>query len=55
MWWPIVPSIVKTIALLKDLPTKWITRVPATLNEVKAALAQADPEQMIPLKAGYRG
>ena len=43
------------LALLKDLPMKWITRVPATLNEVKAALAQADPEQMVPLKAGYRG
>ncbi|HEY7712034.1 MAG TPA: IS1634 family transposase [Candidatus Entotheonella sp.] len=43
------------LALLKDLPTKWITRVPGTLNEVKAALAQADPEQMVPLKAGYRG
>jgi transposase len=43
------------LALLQDTPMKWITRVPATLNEVKAALAQADPEQMVPLKAGYRG
>src|SRR5688500_17576321 len=43
------------LALLQDTPIKWITRVPATLNEVKAALAQADPEQMVPLKAGYRG
>ena len=43
------------LALLQDTPIKWITRVPATLNEVKVALAQADPEQMIPLKAGYRG
>ena len=43
------------LALLKDLPTKWITRVPGTLNEVKAALAQAVPDQMVPLKAGYRG
>ena len=43
------------LALLKDTPTKWITRVPGTLNEVKAALAQADPEQMAPLKTGYRG
>ncbi len=42
------------LALLKDIPTKWITRVPGTLNEVKAALAQADPEQMVPLKVGYR-
>jgi transposase len=29
--------------------------VPGTLNEVKAALAQVDPEQMVSLKAGYRG
>jgi transposase len=43
------------LTLLNDIPTKWITRVPGTLNEVKAALAQADPEQMTPLKAGYRG
>ena len=43
------------LALLQDTPTKWITRVPGTLNEVKAALAQAAPEQMTPLKAGYRG
>lgn len=43
------------LALLQDTPTKWITRVPGTLNEVKAALAQAAPEQMVPLKAGYRG
>jgi len=43
------------LALLKDLPTQWITRVPGTLNEVQAALAQVDPEQRVPLKAGYRG
>ena len=43
------------LALLQDTSMKWITRVPGTLNEVKAALAQADPEQMVPLKAGYRG
>jgi transposase len=42
------------LALLQDLPTRWITRVPATLNEVKTALAQTDPEQMTPLKEGYR-
>jgi hypothetical protein len=43
------------LTLLQDTPTKWITRVPGTLNEVKAALAQADPEPMVPWKAGYRG
>jgi transposase len=36
------------LALLQDTSMKWITRVPGTLNEVKAALAQADPEQMVP-------
>jgi transposase len=43
------------LALLPDTPTKWITRVPGTLNKVKAALTQADPEQRTPLKPGYRG
>jgi transposase len=33
---------------------KWITRVPATLSEAQAALAQADPQGMASLKAGYR-
>jgi hypothetical protein len=32
------------LALLQDTPTKWSTRVPGTWNEVKAALAQANPE-----------
>jgi len=43
------------LALLKDLPSQWSTRVPGTLNEVKAALAQADPAQMGPLQEGSRG
>jgi transposase len=34
--------------------TKWITRVPATLSEVQAVLAQADPQTMAPLTEGYR-
>ena len=33
---------------------KWITRVPATLSEAQAALAQADPQTMAPLTEGYR-
>jgi transposase len=34
--------------------SKWITRVPATLSEAQAALADADPETMEPLMEGYR-
>jgi transposase len=30
----------------------WLTRVPATLSEAQAALAQADPQTMAPLTAG---
>ena len=33
---------------------KWITRVPATLHEAQAVLAQADPQTMAPLTEGYR-
>jgi transposase len=33
---------------------KWITRVPATLQEAQQALAQADPQGMAPLTEGYR-
>jgi transposase len=33
---------------------KWITRVPATLQEAQAVLAQADPQTMAPLTEGYR-
>ena len=33
---------------------KWITRVPATLQEAPQALAQADPQSMAPLPEGYR-
>jgi transposase len=34
--------------------SKWITRVPATVSEAQAALADADPATMIPLMEGYR-
>jgi transposase len=33
---------------------KWLTRVPATLQEAQQALAQADPQGMAPLTEGYR-
>jgi transposase len=33
---------------------KWITRVPATVSDAQAALAQADPQTMAPLLDGYR-
>jgi transposase len=39
---------------LADTNLKWITRVPATLHEAQAVLAQADPQTMTPLTEGYR-
>jgi transposase len=39
---------------LAETRTKWITRVPATLSEAQAVLAQADPQTMTPLTEGYR-
>jgi transposase len=39
---------------LADTGSKWLTRVPATLTEAQAALAQADPAGMTPLTDGYR-
>jgi transposase len=33
---------------------KWITRVPATVSAAQALLAQADPQQLTSLTAGYR-
>jgi transposase len=33
---------------------KWITRVPATLSEAQAVLAQANPQTLAPLREGYR-
>ena len=39
---------------LAETRLKWITRVPATLREAQAVLAQADPQTMAPLMEGYR-
>jgi transposase len=33
---------------------KWITRVPATVSAAQALLAQADPQRLASLTAGYR-
>jgi transposase len=33
---------------------KWITRVPATVNAAQTVLAQAEPQALASLKAGYR-
>jgi transposase len=39
---------------LAETQIQWMTRVPATLSDAQAALAQADPQTMAPLTAGYR-
>jgi transposase len=39
---------------LAETSLKWITRVPATLHEAQAVLAQAAPQTMAPLTEGYR-
>jgi transposase len=39
---------------LAQTQMKWITRVPATLREAQAVLAQADPQAMVALQEGYR-
>jgi transposase len=39
---------------LAETRTTWITRVPATLSEAQAVLAQAAPQTMAPLTEGYR-
>src|SRR5262245_54989388 len=39
---------------LAETQLQWITRVPATLAEAQAILAQADPQTMAPLTEGYR-
>ena len=39
---------------LAETRMKWIPRVPATLREAQAVLAQADPQTMAPLTEGYR-
>ena len=44
----------ENLGILQDTHAKWITRVPATVNDAQVALAQADPDMMAPLKTGYR-
>jgi transposase len=39
---------------LAETHIKWITRVPATLREAQATLAQADPSAMTSFQEGYR-
>jgi transposase len=39
---------------LTQTRTKWITRVPATVNAAQTVLAHADPQTLALLKAGYR-
>jgi transposase len=39
---------------LAETSLTWITRVPATLTEAQAVLAQANPQTMAPLTEGYR-
>jgi len=39
---------------LADTSLTWIPRVPATLREAQAVLAQADPQTRAPLTEGYR-
>jgi transposase len=45
---------VENLQKLAETRTKWITRVPATLGEAQAVLAQADPQTMAPLMEQYR-
>jgi transposase len=39
---------------LAETQSKWMSRIPATLSAAQAARAQADPQTMAPLPAGYR-
>jgi transposase len=53
----VADSALYSAAHLQKLATtrlKGITRVPATLREAQAVLAQADPQTMAPLTEGYR-
>ena len=44
----------ENLATLAQTAIKWITRVPATLSEVQATLAHAEPQAMASLQEGYR-
>jgi transposase len=53
----VADSALSSAANLHKLATtrlQWLTRVPATLREAQAVLAQADPQTMAPLTEGYR-
>jgi transposase len=39
---------------LATTPIKWISRVPTTVSEAQTAVAQANPQTMMPLSEGYR-
>jgi len=43
-----------TLQKLVETRTKWSTRVPTTVSEAPAVLAEADPQTMTQLMAGYR-
>jgi transposase len=47
-------SSAENLHKLAETSLTWITRVPATLHEAHAVLAQADPQTMAPLTEGYR-
>ena len=47
-------SSAENLHKLAEARLTWITRVPATLREAQAVLAQADPQTMAPLTEGYR-
>jgi transposase len=42
------------LAKLSQTQMQWLTRVPATVSEAQAALAQVNPQTMMPLSEGYR-
>jgi transposase len=45
---------VDNLETLAQSGVQWITRVPATLTEARAVLAQVDPNTLAPLTEGYR-
>jgi hypothetical protein len=42
------------LQMLAEAQMQWITRIPATLGEAQAVLAQANSQAMTPLREGYR-
>jgi transposase len=47
-------SSAENLQKLAETQLQWITRVPATLREAQAVLAQAEPQTMAPFTEGYR-